>query len=170
MAEKETSAGKISAEKLCQMTGLTDRHHRRLAADGFFPPPINSEYQLLPTIQGLFKYYRERGQRANGALFDEKLAKETADRKMAEIELGKATKALIKADDVERAWTHCMMAIRARLLQMPDKFSLAWATWQSARDCKVGTEAEIRDAMQEIASNPDYTAGAIPLPADESQN
>ena len=49
----------ISAEKLCALTGLTDRRHRQLAKEGYFPPPIKSQYQLTPTISGMFRYYRE---------------------------------------------------------------------------------------------------------------
>lgn len=59
MAEKGQS---ISAEKLCQLTGLTDRRHRQLAKEGYFPPPIESEYQLVPTLQGMFRFYREMSQ------------------------------------------------------------------------------------------------------------
>lgn len=56
MAEAST----ISAEKLCALTGLTDRRHRQLAREGYFPSPSKGLYQLTPTIAGIFRYYRER--------------------------------------------------------------------------------------------------------------
>jgi len=52
----------ISAEKLCALSGLTDRRHRQIAKLGYFPPPIKSQYQLTATLQGLLKYYRELGE------------------------------------------------------------------------------------------------------------
>lgn len=58
MSEQQT----ISAEKLCALTGLTDRRHRQIAKEGFFPPPIKGQYQLAQTLQGLFRYYREMGE------------------------------------------------------------------------------------------------------------
>lgn len=65
----------ISAEKLCALTGLTDRRHRQLAKEGYFPPPIKSQYQLTPTISGMFRYYREYNARLKNkkeAIDDEK--------------------------------------------------------------------------------------------------
>jgi|ERR1035441_7939367 hypothetical protein len=52
----------IPADRLCSLTGLTDRRHRQLAKQGFFPPPVAGDYQLNATIGGLFKYFREEGQ------------------------------------------------------------------------------------------------------------
>src|SRR6266576_3364715 len=54
-----TRPGCISADKLCQLTGLTDRRHRQLATAGCFPPPYRGQYELSPTLQGLFKHFRE---------------------------------------------------------------------------------------------------------------
>ena len=56
-------SGYISAEKLCALTGLTDRQHRNIAKAGFFPPPVDGQYQTVPTLRGMFKYYREMGER-----------------------------------------------------------------------------------------------------------
>ncbi len=53
----------ISAERLAVLTGLTDRRARQIAKLGYFPPPIKSQYQLTATLQGMFKYYRELGER-----------------------------------------------------------------------------------------------------------
>ena len=41
----------ITAEKLCLLTGLTDRRHRQISKEGFFPPPIRSLYPPAPTLQ-----------------------------------------------------------------------------------------------------------------------
>jgi len=50
----------ISADDLEALTGLTDRRHRQLAKEGYFPPPERSQYQLTATIHGMFKYYAEQ--------------------------------------------------------------------------------------------------------------
>lgn len=52
-------ADTITADKLCALTGLTDRRHRQLAKAGYFPPPKNAEYDLALTVKGLFDYYRQ---------------------------------------------------------------------------------------------------------------
>lgn len=58
----------IAADKLCVLTGLTDRRHRQLADEGYFPHPKESQYVLVPTIQGMFRYYRELKDKAKGRL------------------------------------------------------------------------------------------------------
>lgn len=50
----------IRAEALCSLTGLTDRRHRQLAEQNYFPPPIRGAYQRDKTIAGLFKYFQEQ--------------------------------------------------------------------------------------------------------------
>lgn len=79
MSEPQESTGKtLSAEVLCSLTGLTDRRHRQIAKEGFFPPPVKGQYQLTPTLQGMFKYYRELGERQRhkrDEIDDEKLRK-----------------------------------------------------------------------------------------------
>ena len=49
----------ISGEKLCTYTGLSDRRHRQLAAEGYFPVPVESMYDLGKTVSGIIRYYRE---------------------------------------------------------------------------------------------------------------
>ncbi len=69
--------GFISAEKLCQLSGLTDRQHRNIAKAGYYPPPIKGQYQMTLTITGLLRYYREAESRIRGtkeAISQEKLA------------------------------------------------------------------------------------------------
>jgi hypothetical protein len=53
----------ISASELESLTGLTDRRHRQLAIEGFFPKPRLSKYLREETIHGLFRYYRERSEK-----------------------------------------------------------------------------------------------------------
>ena len=52
----------ISITQLSKLSGLTDRRLRELASEGWFPKSNEGHYQLVPTIQGLLRYYREREQ------------------------------------------------------------------------------------------------------------
>lgn len=153
---------RITHEQLSEITGLTERHLRRLAKDGHFPPPHNGTFATIPALQGVIAYYRTQHKKNDSRIWDEKLARETAERKRAELELAEMSRAVLPADAVERAWSHAVTAVRARMLQMPDKFAIAWVTWQTAGDCRNAVEKEVRDAMQEMADQPDYrTAGEI---------
>jgi len=62
MSTSPTQTQTIPADRLCSLTGLTDRRHRQLAKEGFFPPPVAGEYELAATIKGLFRFFREAGQ------------------------------------------------------------------------------------------------------------
>jgi len=146
----------ISAEQLCALTGLTDKRHRQLAKDGFFPPPIKGEYQFRETINGMFRYYREMTKRARGSLAEQQLAKAKADRELAELEVARQRREVVPTADVERTWTRFIMAVRARLLQLPAKCVVAFPTWTDARACEQWIDAEARDICTELAESPDY--------------
>ena len=68
-------AENISSAALATMTGLSDRRHRQLAKDGWFPPPSRGAYQRDVTFKGLFKYFKERSS-GTKCLKDLKLRKE----------------------------------------------------------------------------------------------
>jgi len=55
-------SGTISAAQMAKLSGLTDRRLRELAAEGWFPKVKDGHFELVPTIQGLLRYYRERDQ------------------------------------------------------------------------------------------------------------
>jgi len=55
-----TSPSTIAASQLARLSGLSERHLRRLAHDGWFPPPVRNQYPLLEAIRGLLRCYREQ--------------------------------------------------------------------------------------------------------------
>jgi hypothetical protein len=55
-----TQQGLISSGQLARLTGLSERNLRELATEGRIPKAVDGHYQLVPTIQGLLRYYRER--------------------------------------------------------------------------------------------------------------
>lgn len=91
----------ITAEKLCALTGLTDRRHRQLAKSGYFPPPIMGEYQLHPVIIGMFKYYKEQLNKKDDTLARERQQYMRARREKAEIETSILKGEYIPADEIE---------------------------------------------------------------------
>jgi len=52
----------IPIAQLARLSGLCDRRLRELASEGWIPKVEGGNYPLVPTIQGLLRYYREREQ------------------------------------------------------------------------------------------------------------
>lgn len=106
----------ISAEKLCALTGLTDRRHRQLAADGYFPPPIGGQYQLTATINGTFRYYRELSQRQTRTLAEDKSLKTKREIELLELKIKTQRQRLVPIEGVESVWMGICEAIRQEVL------------------------------------------------------
>ena len=53
-------SGTITATQLARLSDLTERRLRDLSAEGWLPKPVDGCYQLVPAIQGLLRYYRQR--------------------------------------------------------------------------------------------------------------
>jgi len=112
MAEK---AATITAEKLCALSGLTDRRHRQLAKEGYFPNPVESQYQLTPTIQGLFRYYREHNQRTKEKLFVNKDTKTAKEIRLLDIKIANEEKKTVSRSDVGKMLLRVSTLQRGRL-------------------------------------------------------
>jgi hypothetical protein len=54
--------GSITTSQLARLSGLTERRLRELADESWLPKAVGGRYQLVPVIQGLLRYYREREQ------------------------------------------------------------------------------------------------------------
>jgi hypothetical protein len=115
MAEPQQT---ITAEKLCALTGLTDRRHRQLAKDGYFPPPVKGQYQVGPTLAGMFRYYRETRE-ARDALRDEKVRETRARADLFEIEKRVKEKELVPLDEAKSVLTATLSHVRSRFVALP---------------------------------------------------
>lgn len=102
MAETPQAPQTITAEKLCALSGLTDRRHRQLAAEGYFPPPIESMYQLAPTIQGLFRYYREHNTRTKEKLVNTKDEKTQKEIRLLDMKISEQERQSVKRSEVSK--------------------------------------------------------------------
>ena len=105
----------ISAEKLCEFTGLTDRRHRQLAKSGYFPPPLNGEYQLAPTIRGLFKHFREMLDKKDNTVEQERQKYLRARREKTEIERDILQRKYYPRAEVVRALRSAGAALKSTL-------------------------------------------------------
>ncbi len=113
---KEASPQKIAGDELCELTGLTDRRHRQLAKDGFFPPPLRGQYQLMPTLRGLFKFYREVRAKDTGSLAVERLRKLKEEADKVALENEKTRGGLVEIEAVYKHFEAVFVAFRARIL------------------------------------------------------
>lgn len=96
----------ITADKLCVLTGLTDRRHHQIADEGYFPKPNRGEYALVPTIQGLFRYYRELSQKAKSKLVELNESKAESESKILRLKLAKEEKKSVDKSEVNALFLH----------------------------------------------------------------
>ena len=73
-----------------------------------------------------------------------------ADAAIAEIELMKAQKLLVKADDVEKVWSSILFAVRAKLLAIPSKTAPILALEQDLAVIKDILDNAIAECLAEL--------------------
>lgn len=112
----------ISGDKLAALTGLTDRRHRQLAKESWFPSPSHGQYQLIPTLQGLFRYYRERGdaESPRGALMKAQQEGQALRNRLREFEVKQASSMLVPVDDAHEVIRVAFEPLKLLLDAMPD--------------------------------------------------
>lgn len=109
----------LTAERLCALTGLTDRRHRQIAAEGYFPHPTNGEYQAGPTIAGMFRYYREAYQKTSRTLAEDKRTKLQREIELLDLKIAEQNSELVPMAEVDRVWKSVCIAVR-QILQGAD--------------------------------------------------
>jgi hypothetical protein len=87
-----------------------------LAKDGYFPPPERGQYQLAPTLRGLFKFYREVRQKDTGNLAAERLRKLKEEADKIALENEKTRGALVEIEAVYKHFEGIFVSFRARVL------------------------------------------------------
>ena len=161
MADAQT----ITGEQLCTLTGLTDRRHRQLAKDGYFPPPIKGQYQMTDSIQGMFRYYRELQHRGNDEFAMERLRKTRAEANLAEIRLAKERKDALDRHSVIRTWENIIMVIRQKLLALPSKIAPRLIYMDDQKLVEVELDKEICGALEDLSKPHTYDDAT-----DEAEN
>lgn len=137
----------INADKLCALTGLTDRRHRQLAKAGYFPPPKMSEYQLTPTIKGMFQFYRE--QKAKQRDSDERIKSARAEK----LEIGNCAlkRELIPADEVRRDVTRSFTELKTQLLIIPRRLGQPLAMVTDAVEVEERIQKELISVLETMS-------------------
>jgi hypothetical protein len=107
--------GKIGAVELSALTGLSDRRHRQLAKDGYFPDPVESEYDRTATIRGLFKYYREHNQRTKEKIIGTKDRKTQLEMRILRARFERENGLVVPRYAVDRMLARAGSLIRGRL-------------------------------------------------------
>jgi hypothetical protein len=90
----------ITASELSELTGLTDRRHRQLAAEGFFPAPDNGKYQTKPTVSGIYRYLRDTLHKKEDNLAAERKKLTLARRVKLEFETALLQQKYIRREDI----------------------------------------------------------------------
>lgn len=147
MAEAQT----ISGERLCTLTGLSDRRHRQLAEQGYFPPPIKGQYQLTPTIQGMFRYYRELQARGNDEFAMERLRKTRAEANLAELRLSRERKESLDTKTVMKVWENIILTLRQKLLSLPSKVAPRLVYSEHQHDIEKELEKEVTETLTDLS-------------------
>jgi hypothetical protein len=112
MAEQ---AQTLSAEDLCKLTGLTDRRHRQLAQEGYFPHPVKSMYLLTPTIRGIFKYYREHNQQTREKIYNTKDQKTQKEVRLLDLKIAREERKVVDRAEVGALHMRIGTLMRGRL-------------------------------------------------------
>lgn len=106
----------ITAKELCELSGLSDRRHRQLSQDGFFPAAVKGNYQLTPTIQGLLKFYRESFQQS--PLNQERMLKIQAERELLTIQIREKQRELVAASEFLEVAQRGLQAMTATVMSL----------------------------------------------------
>ena len=105
----------LTADTLCSWTGLTDRRHRQIAAEGYFPAPVAGVYQLSKTIIGMFRYYREQAEKSKGKLSDLRQMNLEKQNRRLDIEIARIEGEMIEMRQVDELFMRIGLLLKAIL-------------------------------------------------------
>lgn len=141
------SDGILTSEKLCALTGLTDRRHRQIAAEGFFPSPVKGEYQLSATIKGMFQFYRDQSKRKTQT--DEEIKGERL-RKL-KIANDASLRDLIPAEEVRLDVTRGFTELKTQLLVIPRRVAQPLSMESDPVAVEERIQAEIESVLETMS-------------------
>ena len=127
----------LSAEVLCSWTGLTDRRHRQIADEGYFPPPMGGVYQLTRTIQGMFQFYREQADKSKGRLSELRSANLEKQNRRLDIEIARAEGEMIEMREVDEAFLRIGLLLKSILFAALEQELPAKAVGKTADEIRL---------------------------------
>ena len=96
----------VTAEELSNLTGLTNRRHQQLAAEGYFQHAIGKDYLLAQTITGIFKYFREHNQRTKEKLVNTKDDKAQKEIRLLDMKIAREERRTVERAEVNTLLLH----------------------------------------------------------------
>jgi len=111
----------IHYSALMKLTGFTHQWLMKIAQQGYYPASKNGLYPLTETIQGLFKYFKDRIERAEGArteLAKSRSAVALEDAEWKRLRREKAAGEVVPLKMVELVWTAHNAVVRQRIEQL----------------------------------------------------
>lgn len=153
-APESWSTGRISENDLADLFDLTPRMIRTLAADGVLQKVAPATYDLRDSVRRYAQRMREKA--AKGAASDDaeykaaRTRKELAIAEKAEVANAAARGELVRASDVEIAWSDILRDVRAAMLAVPTRVQAHIPTLTLADVDQL--DREIRDVLSEVAN------------------
>lgn len=89
--------------------------HRKLAAAGYYPPPLNGKYQSVKTLGGIIRYQKELLRKKDDTLEKERAGLTSARRKTVEKELAILNGEYVKKSEIGPALRNLSLHQRATL-------------------------------------------------------
>jgi len=148
--------GTMASEEFSSLTGLTDKRHRQLAKEGWFPPPENGRWKTAPCIRGMFKYYRGMAER------NERKTNVELKNQLLQIAVKARLRELIPASEVRRFIAKMIARAKARALAIPCEMAAKVALITDAILIEEMLHGAIRDMLLEMERG-DWCAQVAPL-------
>jgi len=105
----------LTADELSEWTGLTDKRHRQIADEGYFPPPDDGLYILGETIKGMFRYYRDQAGKAKGKVTELRQVNLERQNRRLEIEIKKIEGEMIEVREVREMFMRVALLLKSIL-------------------------------------------------------
>lgn len=107
----------ITSDELREITTLTERRHQQIADEGFFPAPVDGKYQLVPTMAGMIRFYREHNQRMKGRAGEAKDEKTRKESRLLDLKIAKEERKTANIADVDALHLHLSTFVKTILYQ-----------------------------------------------------
>ena len=136
---------------IAQMFGISDRRVRQLVEMGVLTQTARGRFELIPTVKAFCDYLRERIDNPGDGdeNHKERLIKARAD--LAEMEADRVKGETVDVEAVTQAWVDATSRFRAKMLALPHKAAPLVAVEDDADACHHLIEAQVHEALEELA-------------------
>ena len=141
---------------IAKLLNLTERRIQQLAKDGVIPKPEHGQYDLIGSVQGYIAYLKNKSLLNNTNSYEERRLRIrllSAKAEKAEIEIRMKRDELIPDHIAFDLIEEMNLAIRARLLVLPNKMS-PLLTNRTTGEIEKLLKDEVYEALTELSSTP----------------